>query len=822
MGDFSLKRADFRVVITDSVNDRIVKRILKESLFTQSNQADMGFVDEIGSYGTTDDCFKQPHGIAMTDNYIVVVDSYNNRLVKRLSSDLSFVLSLGSYGSGNDNFKAPDGVCISHDNQYVFVCDSYNHRIFKRLLSDFTYVSKIGSYGTSGNDYFYHPAGICVSPDNKYIYVVDRWNHRIVKRSAVDLSYVTEVGSYGSGEEQFNYPWGIDATPDGEYLIIADRNNNRIVKYTADDLAFVEEIGTLGSGDNQFYFPTGLKIMLDGKYFVVVDQGNNRIVKREISDLSYIAKFGSVGSGNDNFQDPYDVAFWTNNQYCIVTDGFNARIKKHYAYYRYMFQDIVYEDEAGTSGSGDDEMDNPTGIAISQDNESLIICDKNNNRVLKYSFETLEYETKVALVNAHACVIDPTNTYVYVIDSTATTGKIRKYNLSDLSLAATSSGSYDQLNGIAITPDGSYLLISEVGTDKVYKVDAATLIDDSSIGSTGSGDDQFSGPAGIATDGTSFVVADSGNDRIVKRLVSDLSYDSQVGTTGSEQNEFNAPTDITITPDFLSILVTDSNNDRIVRRKFSDLSYISQIGEAGSGDDSFDTPLAIACTTQGINKIVTISEPAANYLYDKLVKYLPAFVDINELMTAILKGVEAPLLTAKKRINASTTYALKNFKYQDVRLLQLALESILFLNGSESDIEIQYFSEIQEVIHSRRGTLVGLRDDLIRMTGDKAVSVEEVAENQSGWWAGISYPCIDAEGNFDPNATSSWAGCIDQINIQASNEQKRYSAPLLNQIVSEYLIPAHVIAHLKLQPLLTWYIAVNDDGDGLDLSRISI
>lgn len=818
MADYSLRQSDFQAVIADSGNDRIVRRDLRKSLFPQVIQDDMRYISKIGTNGTGDDQFNIPSGIAVYKTHIIVVDTNNNRIVKRLLSDLSYVNKIGSSGTGDNNFSSPVGICISPDGKYIYVCDTYNDRIHKRLFSDLSFIDEVGSYGT-GNDNFDKPAGICVSPDGLYLYITDRYNHRVVKRSAIDLTYVSEIGSFGnSGDDKFNYPFGIGVTPDGNYLIVADRSNHRIVKRLISDLSFVAEIGSLGyAGDDEFYYPTGLQISKNGKYFIVIDQGNARIIKREIEDLSFVAKFGSTGTGDNNFYLPYDCAFSDDDLYVVVADGLNNRIKKHYAYYNYLFQDIVYESKAGTTGAGDSNLNNPTGIAISQDKQHIVIADNTNNRLIKYSFDDLSYEAKVTLTNAYDVVSSPDNLYVYAIDNTAATAKIRKYNLSDLSLAATSAGSYNAPKGITITPDGNWLFISDSGNDKIYKVATSTLVNDSSIGTTGAGDDQFSNPCGLAATDTYFFVADTGNNRVHKRLVSDLSYVSEIATAGG--TAFNAPADVSITPDEMEILVVDAGNHRMVKLKFESFVFISEIGSTGSGNDQFSSPLACAIGSYGITRVETIAEPTTDYFYDKLVKYLPDFIDVNEIMTALLRGFENPLLLAKKNINASTADALKNYRYQGSALLQYAIERGIFLSGNESDIDIQYLIENHETIQQERGTLNGLKADLLRMVKDKNVSIEEVDTEQCGWWGDVSYPCIDEDGNYDPDATASWGGCSDQVNITTIDNNKKYSVEKLRAIINKYLVPGHVIVNLKTEPDLIWFVAVNDNTDEMDLSK---
>ena len=62
-----------------------------------------------------------------SDTYVYVADSSNYRIVKRLKSDLSYVSKIGTYGSGDDQFNNPSGVAV--DENYVYVANTDLSRI---------------------------------------------------------------------------------------------------------------------------------------------------------------------------------------------------------------------------------------------------------------------------------------------------------------------------------------------------------------------------------------------------------------------------------------------------------------------------------------------------------------------------------------------------------------------------------------------------------------------------------------------------------------------------------------------------------------------
>lgn len=143
----------------------------------------------------------------------------------------------------------------------------------------------------------------------------------------------------------------------------------------------------------------------------------------------------------------------------------------------------------------------------------------------------------------------------------------------------------DEYNGVpfvleaprVVLPDASntYLYVLDYFSTKIWRLSAATYVQDISNDGTDSGT-VFADIRDVCFDSTGIYlyVADSGNNRIVKLLVSDLSYVSQVGTIGSGNDEFDFPIGIHSREN--DLWVCDVNNSRVVRRNATDLSFISE------------------------------------------------------------------------------------------------------------------------------------------------------------------------------------------------------------------------------------------------------
>jgi PKD repeat protein len=98
--------------------------------------------------------------------------------------------------------------------------------------------------------------------------------------------------------------------------------------------------------------------------------------------LSYVSKIGSSGSGDNQFNNPRGIT--TDGTYLYVADSSNHRIVKR------LCTDLSYVSKIGSSGSGDDQFNNPRGITT--DGTYLYVADSYNHRIVKRN-DDLSYYT---------------------------------------------------------------------------------------------------------------------------------------------------------------------------------------------------------------------------------------------------------------------------------------------------------------------------------------------------------------------------------------------------------------------------------------------
>lgn len=256
----------------------------------------------------------------------------------------------------------------------IYIADTDNNRLFKRVLPDMAYDSKVGSLG-SGTDQFHYPIGVTVFGDR--IYVADQFNNRVIVRSISGMGYVDLIDSFNGGDGFF-HPEGVDN--DGTYLFVADTANCRIVRFLLSDLSYVDEVGSFGSGNDQFNAPQ--MITNDGTYLYIADNLNHRVVKRNKSDFSYVGEVAVA----------YACGVTNDCTYLYVTKWLAGVIQK------YLLSDLSFVAEAGSYGSGDDNLKGPYGIVT--DGTYLYIADSNNNRIVTRLASDLSFVSNFGTVGS--------------------------------------------------------------------------------------------------------------------------------------------------------------------------------------------------------------------------------------------------------------------------------------------------------------------------------------------------------------------------------------------------------------------------------------
>ncbi|CAF1533281.1 unnamed protein product [Rotaria magnacalcarata] len=280
-----------------------------------------------------------------------------------------------------------------------------------------------------------------------------------------------------------------------------------------------------GNGTNQLYWPHGIFVD-DDQTVVIVDHANNRIIQ------------------------------WKNGH---TTSG-----------------KIV----AGDKGLGNryNQLDHPTDVLIDEETDSLIICDKGNQRVVRWSRRsgTTQGEILIDNIKCFGVAMDERK-YLYVSDD----GKheVRRYQLGEKNgtLVAGGNGKGDGLNRLNkprylfVDRDHS-VYVSDEQNHRVMKWNKGAKEGIMVAGEKGMGNasTHLSYPNGLFVDtlGTLYV-ADSSNNRVMRWTQGDKKQGTViVGGNGKGKgagaDQFNIPSGLSFDR-YGNLYVADQYNNRVQR-----------------------------------------------------------------------------------------------------------------------------------------------------------------------------------------------------------------------------------------------------------------
>lgn len=292
------------------------------------------------------------------------------------------------------------------------------------------------------------PRDVAVGADGSR-YIVDTGNNRVVVldqagnfvrafgstcflSDAAAGSCVDPDGAGGPlevGDGQFREPWGVAVAPDGT-IFVADTWNGRIQAFDSQG-NFLRKWGIFNiindeNRDPYFLFgPRGLTVGLNGNV-LVADTGNKRVVEYTPTG-EFVKQVGGGGVVLGRFEEPVDVAVDPRTGAVYVADIWNRRIQlltpalepleewpvpsweskdiwdkaylavdgngTLYASDPQLAQVFVYSAEGklqssfGKYGSELNRFAKPTGLAIDPLDNSLLVADADNNRVLVFGAE---------------------------------------------------------------------------------------------------------------------------------------------------------------------------------------------------------------------------------------------------------------------------------------------------------------------------------------------------------------------------------------------------------------------------------------------------
>ena len=272
-----------------------------------------------------------------------------------------------------------------------------------------------------------------------------------------------------------------------------------------------------GHQSNQLYYPHGIYIDDDNKSIYIADCWNHRIVK-----WKYDAKNGEIVAGGNG------------------------------------------------EGNRIDQLKYPTDMVVDKNNDSLIICDRGNRRIIRWSRHKNQ-QILISDIHCRGLTMDK-NGDLYISDYVK--NEVRRWKTGDThgTIIAGGNGNGNNLNQLNeptfIFVDQDYsVYVSDRDNHRVIKWMKGAKEGIIVAGGHGQGDKltQLFNPRGMIVDHLGNVyVADYGNDRIMRWLKGSKEGNITVGGNGSGQQstQLNCPIGLSFDREG-NLYVVDMRNNRI-------------------------------------------------------------------------------------------------------------------------------------------------------------------------------------------------------------------------------------------------------------------
>ncbi|CAF0890170.1 unnamed protein product [Rotaria sp. Silwood1] len=349
---------------------------------------------------------QNPSSVVVDSNGYMYITDQNNHRILRWAPDACLGECIAgcsmTAGTRADQLYYPFSVAFDSQGS-LYVSDTSNNRVQKFSILNNTEAvlvptaqwalnattvagSPTGGSGSTPS-FLNSNYGIRITDDNT-LYIADRNNHRIVVIFPNSTIAGAIIGSgYGTGLTQMNYPSDIFVTSDGIYVL--DSSNYRILKLQKNGTnpTIVAGItGMAGSTSSYNTFGTSYQMFVDiyGNIYVS-DQANHRVLRfppnsSNGTNADIAAGIGTSGYGPSQLNTPYGI-FVDSARTLYIADTNNHRIQ------RWKFNacsGITVAGRAGQAGTALYLLQYPTSVVVDI-NGYMYICDKNNNRVLRWT-----------------------------------------------------------------------------------------------------------------------------------------------------------------------------------------------------------------------------------------------------------------------------------------------------------------------------------------------------------------------------------------------------------------------------------------------------
>ena len=229
------------IVLVDSDNDCVVVLDSKLNLLNVIGQ------------GSGNSRLVNPDGVAVTDN-VVAVSDWDSHQVKKYSLQGQLLSVIGCHGDKNGQFKDPRGLAFSN-NKLLYVVDRVNCRI-QVFQQDDKFAFSFKNRGLK----LQFPDRIAIDPNNDDVFIT---NH-----SGNCVHHFTHTGQFIQEINCDKSPYAITISPAG-YLITSHAGSDNKIRVWSSTHQLITLFGNSGSEQGEFSGISGIGIDMTGSIYVV-------------------------------------------------------------------------------------------------------------------------------------------------------------------------------------------------------------------------------------------------------------------------------------------------------------------------------------------------------------------------------------------------------------------------------------------------------------------------------------------------------------------------------------------------------------------------
>jgi tripartite motif-containing protein 71 len=479
------------------------------------------YVGELGEdwdYGSGNDQFANPYGVAVDSDDNVYVSDKDNHRVQVFDNDRNYLATIGSGpGSGADQFDTPKHITID-GNDRLYVADYQNQRVQIFDVSEPitpTILHSIDLYLMGGN-----PEGVAVDLTNNHIFVADWSNKKILVYNATTWDPLPSISIFLN-----NKPFDVAVDASGN-LYVTQHNAGQVRQYDS-SLILQRYYGTENVPyltDNYHYNrPSGVAIGADDSIYIVEGRGQ-RLIKLSSGGIFQWVK-GEPGIQDydiQHFSDPQDVDTDINGRVYAADSG-NCRIQI------YNSDGSNYNTLNGNCDNGVGEFEYAEGVAVAP-NGNIYVADSDNARIQVYD-SSLEFQASLTQTGStggnlpFTYIVDvdaDASGNIYVVDSDQQVVHIfnsslqYQRSLGEYGVDSYAFGYFSFPEAVTVDGEGRTYVADKSGNRiQVFDRDGAFLT--ALAGNRGGGTGQLFISRGLAVDSQgSLYIADQENQRVQK------------------------------------------------------------------------------------------------------------------------------------------------------------------------------------------------------------------------------------------------------------------------------------------------------------------